>query len=161
MRILTVLDPALHEVARPVREDEFGPELDAYMDEMLEAMKAANGVGLAAPQVGDGRRLVVMGDGADDIKMVNPEIIYQADMVVRSREGCLSVPGKDMSVERRPAVSVSWKAPHGEVFTHYFNGLAATVIQHEIDHLDGVTLLDKMSPSARKRYLGKLKRGYR
>jgi len=159
MKILTVLEDVLHEVARPVRDDELGLELDAYMDEMLEAMKAAKGVGLAAPQVGDGRRLVVASDGTDALKMVNPVAVAVRDIVAGGREGCLSVPGKDMSVERFTHVHVKWCNAFGEEREAQMTGFAARVIQHEIDHLDGVTLLDKMSPSARKRYLSKLKRG--
>lgn len=161
MKILNVLSPVLHEVARPVRDDEFGEELGAYMDEMLAAMKAAKGVGLAAPQVGDGRRLVVVSDGNVSIKMVNPRVLSQSEEVEQRREGCLSVPRKGISVERPACVEVAWSGPCGLVYIQHFTGFAATVVQHEIDHLDGVTLLDRMSPSARKRYLGKLKRGHR
>jgi len=103
LEILTVPHPLLSEPARPVREDEFGPELKRHMTDMLETMYAAPGVGLAAPQVGDLRCLVVCDlpeedeDGGSEkgivnVCLVNPEVIDRAEEKIRWEEGCLSVP---------------------------------------------------------------------
>ena len=157
MKIKTVLDPVLHKKARPVREDEFGPQLEAYMRQMLVVMHRANGVGLAAPQVSDSRRILVMQPNKAYL-MVNPIITSKSEATAARREGCLSVPGKDLSVTRPESVTVEWQDPQGQAHKEVFTGWAATVVQHEIDHLNGVTLVEKMGKFTRSRYMKKLKK---
>tara|TARA_X000000950_G_scaffold280327_1_gene374744 strand:+ start:374 stop:892 length:519 start_codon:yes stop_codon:yes gene_type:complete len=159
LKILTAPHPILSTVARPVEEHEFGPELEAHMHRMLDAMYAADGVGLAGPQVGDSRRILVaeprQGDDDDAplFMMINPEITLRSDDMIGCEEGCLSVPGFDFKVPRSARINVKWRLPNGETMSSTISDFASIVIQHEIDHLDGVTLLDRASRPHRRKWL--------
>jgi peptide deformylase len=155
----------LSNVSADVTENEFGEKLDQYMTKMLDSMYAQSGVGLAAPQIGDSRRLVVIDTGVTQadygggsLKLVNPVIVDRSEDIVNSVEGCLSVPTLNVSVTRSESVRVSYQTPYGDTRTEDFVGFPAVVIQHEIDHLNGITILKHASPLKRSRYNKKLEK---
>lgn len=140
-KIFTIGAPELRGVSNPITK--FDTRLSLILKDMAETMYEANGVGLAAPQVGIKRRLVVIDVGDGLIEMVNPEIVKtegECDMV----EGCLSVPDRRGLVRRPEKVSLRAQDKTGAFFEMEAEGLFARAIQHEIDHLDGVLYVDKM-----------------
>ena len=169
--ILTVPHPLLLQKARPVREDEFGEALAKRLSDMAETMYAAPGVGLAAPQVGDLRRMLVMDateEKEDDGRreqakhlqlVVNPEIAERSRDKIRWEEGCLSVPEFWEFIERPRRVRVKYRDALGGHHDEWFEGFPAVVLQHEMDHLEGVVIIDKASRLKRSRYLKKVKKG--
>jgi peptide deformylase len=143
-------DPALRTRARPVEVFD-----DALVDEarrMGELMDDALGIGLAATQLGVMHRLLVYRVDPDAPLgvLVNPEIEWSGDEVETLEEGCLSLPGVGVEVERPIRVRVRARDEHGEALTVEASGLEARVIQHEVDHLDGVLILDRTSRDQRK-----------
>lgn len=157
LRVLTVADPVLQQKARPVEPDEFGPEMVLYRDRLVDAMMEHQGAGLAAPQVGDSRRILVMRTQSDGpIFMANPVIQRKSQRISSRKEGCLSIPGERVSVKRPAFVEVSYTDAKGSKRSRTIQGFEAAVVQHEMDHLDGVTLLDKMKHYNRTRYLKRL-----
>jgi len=162
LEIIHVPDPRLSERCRPVKAQEIDDQLRAFIRDMAETMYAAPGVGLAAPQVGDTRRFLVADPGGQDddgkrgvdlIAMINPEIVDKASEQYKAEEGCLSVPELWENFTRPRWVDVRWLDEHGEVQQRRFEDFAGVVIQHEMDHLDGVTILDRVSRFKRSRYL--------
>lgn len=146
-RILTVDDPALHKVCRPVTK--FDKKLCDLLDDMKETLVEANGVGLAAPQVGVLRRAVIVletnvPDEKDEymIELINPVIVETAGEQVGA-EGCLSVPDEYGIVARPDYVKVRAQDRHGEWFEVEGHGLTARAFCHELDHLDGILFIDK------------------
>lgn len=138
-------DPVLREKCVPVSD--FDSELGQLLDNMAETMYAAPGIGLAAPQVGKTIRAVIVdvgenGDGL--IELVNPEIVSQKGRT-SSEEGCLSIPDYRDSVSRSSTIEVRAFDRRGEPFELQADGLLSICIQHELDHLDGVLFIDKMS----------------
>jgi peptide deformylase len=122
--------------------------------EMLDTMYAANGRGLAAPQVGVLQRLFVMDIAwkeapAAPMVFVNPEIQWQSGVVAAGPEGCLSIPGPVTQVRRPQAIRLSWHDLDGQRLEARFAGIAAICVQHEIDHLDGILTLDHLTPEDR------------
>ncbi len=143
-------DPVLRRRARPVRR--YGDRLRALVSDMFETMDTANGLGLAAPQVGRGERVVVVqipDDYEDDphagtrLALCNPEIV-RARGEELGQEGCLSVPRFYGEVRRAEQVTVKGLDPHGTEIRIKAEGLLARVLQHELDHLDGILFLDKV-----------------
>jgi len=130
---------------------DFGPDFQALADDMVETMRQAPGVGLAAPQVGESIRLIVVeyGDEEDEklppklYIVANPEISRTSQETVLGAEGCLSIPGIQGDVERFVAVTVKGVNRHGRPMTVKAKGWLARVFQHEIDHLDGVLFVDR------------------
>lgn len=158
LKLLAAPHPTLRKTAAEVAEEEFGDELEAYMSQMATTMYGSHGIGLAAPQVNDSRRLIVMdpiASGNHLYKFVNPVITERSEEMVTSVERCLSVPYGEVKVDRHREVTVEWKAPDGTAMQETFTDFPATVIQHEIDHLNGITLVDRMSNIKRKMYLKK------
>lgn len=164
MAILPILiapHPILKQKAKPVPE--VTDEIRQFLDDMLETMYNAPGIGLAANQVGDLRRLVVMDCvGKDDeeeapepVQMINPEIIAESEELAPYEEGCLSIPEQYAEVIRPAAVTVRYMDTDGKTVTRETNGLLATCIQHEIDHLDGVLFTDHLSSLKRNMILRK------
>lgn len=158
-------DPRLKKLAAPVPD--LSDDLRVLAEDMLETMYAAPGIGLAAPQVGELVRLVVVDcvkeDGAAPrpIAMFNPEITASSDEVSTYEEGCLSIPEIYEDVTRPAAVTVRWIDPDGNEQQEDFDGLWSTCIQHEIDHLDGKLFIDYLKPLKRQlitRKMVKLKR---
>ena len=127
-------DPALYKVCRPV--EKFDERLGELLDDMAETMYQANGVGLAAPQVGSLRRVVVIDVGDGIIELVNPRILRTAGSETTS-EGCLSFPGEYGLVERPTEVEIEAEDRHGKTFRMTGHDLLARAFCHETDHLDG------------------------
>jgi peptide deformylase len=168
MTILNILEaphPTLSAKARDVREDEFGPELVSFLENMAITMYAAPGVGLAAPQVNDSRRILVADPGNNDdgsprmlYSMVNPTIISKSEDYITYEESCLSVPEFYINVKRYQQITILWKDGVGNVRQQTFEEFPAIVLQHEMDHLEGITLLDRSSRFRRSRYVSKRKK---
>jgi len=147
--IVTFPTPSLRLKSKKVSK--FDAELQTLIDNMFETMRAAPGVGLAAPQIGQSIRLVVVEykeDGDENSKprkyvLVNPEIIKRSEEKVTDIEGCLSVPGLAGKVERHEAITVRAKNRFGKPLKIDAEGWLARIFQHEIDHLDGVLYIDR------------------
>jgi peptide deformylase len=147
-------DPVLRAEARPVAE--ITAETLVLIDDMLETMYAADGVGLAAPQVGVGVRVMVADsreDGRAPVALVNPQILERSEDTERGEEGCLSIPGVTDIVERAARVVIEGRGRDGQVRRVEADGLLARILQHEIDHLDGVLFFDRLSPLKRRMLL--------
>ena len=162
--ILTAPDPRLREVSRPV--DNVDDDLRALMNDMLATMYKAPGIGLAAIQVGVPLRVIVMDLAGKDEEpsprfFVNPEILDPSEEKVVYEEGCLSVPEFYEEVERPARCRVKFLDYNGEAQVLDAEGLLATCIQHEIDHLEGVLFIDHLSRLKRERILKKLKKEQR
>lgn len=163
MQIYTFPDPVLREVCEPV---EIGDKSVARAAKhMFRDMYKSDGVGLAAPQVGLLKRFVVIDtdyvteleDGSTlpkrPLVMINPEIVEHSDVEIDSTEGCLSLPGLSVDVKRWEWVKVKCLDENYEEVEHYGEDLFGICMQHEIDHLDGVTLIERATPIARLRAL--------
>ena len=135
-------DPVLRKISRPVTE--FNQKLHTLMDDMYDTMYKEQGCGLAAPQVGLLRKIIVVdcGDNGGKVEMVNPEIIATAGSVGMN-EGCLSVPGKSGYVIRAQKIKVRYQTRFGEQKTEAYKDFIARALQHEIDHLNGILYIDK------------------
>jgi peptide deformylase len=142
-------DPVLRKVAEPVAA--VTPEVKKIIEDMVDSMWHQVGIGLAAPQVGISLRIVVMDDSKGGARvLINPVITDQRG-TVREEEGCLSLPGIFGEVERSKWVRVSSLDGEGLPISFEAQGLQAKVIQHEIDHLDGVLFIDRLPPVTRDR----------
>ena len=147
-KIMTVKEPCLHKVCRPV--EKFDGKLHRLLDDMKETLAEANGVGLAAPQVGILRRVVVVDTGEEMLELVNPELLETSGEQVGTEgeqtglEGCLSVPGKYGVVTRPEVVRVRAQDRDGEWFEVEDEGLTARCFCHELDHLDGIVYTEIM-----------------
>src|SRR6478735_6643454 len=152
-------DPVLKSKASPVRD--FGPELRAEVERMASIMRDGMGVGLAATQLGILRRLLVFQVGSDSepTALVNPEVEWLSEEAVVAEEGCLSLPRVSMDVERPLHVRVGGRDADGEPVSVEASGLEARVLQHEIDHLDGILILDRAPRAQRKGALRALREG--
>jgi peptide deformylase len=152
-------DPVLKSKASPVTE--FDERLAHQADRMIGLMRDAIGVGLAATQLGALRRMLVfqVGPDAEPTVMVNPEIEWRSEDAAMAEEGCLSIPGVVVDVERPLFVRARAVDVRGEPFTVEASGLEARVIQHEVDHLDGVLMLDRTEKEQRKGALRALREG--
>ena len=149
-------DPVLREKAQPVRE--ITTDLRALIDDMFETMYAEEGVGLAAPQIGIGERVIVVDPRLPEVApfaLLNPVIVERSRDTEKGEEGCLSLPGLKDIVERATDVVVEGLSPDGEAVRLPAEGLLARVLQHEVDHLDGVLFIDRVSPLKRRMLLEK------
>ena len=175
-RILTVDSPAdtavLKQISKPVEGVDDG--LRALMDDMLETMYDAPGIGLAAVQIGDTRRVVVMdlGDGGEDGEapeseearkpnprfFINPEILWASEETAPYEEGCLSIPEYFDEVQRPARIKLRYLNREGETVEEEADGLYAVCIQHEIDHLNGVLFIDHLSRLRRDRAMTRVKK---
>jgi peptide deformylase len=161
MPIIVAPDPRLKIKAKPV--DAVDEDVRKLMDDMLETMYAANGIGLAAPQVGDSRRVIVVdvareNEDAQPMALANPQIIEIADDDRIHEEGCLSLPDHFAEVERPDWVRVRYLDRDNEIREIKADSIMATCIQHEIDHLDGVLFVDHVSSLKRNMILRKLQK---
>lgn len=152
-------DPVLKSKASPVSA--FGPELRAEVERMIAIMRDGMGVGLAATQLGMLRRLLVFQTGPDNepTALANPEIEWASREQTIAEEGCLSLPRVTMDVERPLHVRVAGRDAEGGPVLLEASGLEARVLQHEIDHLDGVLILDRTARAQRKAALRALREG--
>src|SRR4030042_2619406 len=147
--IVTLPQAILRHKARKVSE--FGPDLQTLVDDMIDSMRQAPGVGLAAPQVGESTRLIVVEYGDEENEetppklyvLANPEITRSSEDTVLGTEGCLSIPGIQGDVERLAAVTVKGLNRRGRPMTVKAKGWLARIFQHEIDHLDGILFTDR------------------
>lgn len=152
--ILTVPNPVLKQVSRPVASVD--DTTRALMDDMLETMYDAPGIGLAAIQIGVPLRIIVMDLAATDEEpapryFINPEILDDVEQLRLWEEGCLSVPDFFEDVERPEKVKLRYLDYQGQQITEWAEGLYATCIQHEMDHLNGVLFIDHLSRLKRQR----------
>ena len=159
--ILVVPNPVLKQVSEAVRVVD--DELRGLMDDMLETMYAAPGIGLAAIQVGVPKRVIVMdlardGEEAQPRYFVNPEILWVSEETAPYEEGCLSVPEIYDEVERPSSVKLKYLNYQGEEIVEDAEGLFAVCIQHEMDHLDGVLFIDHLSRLKREQAIKKVKK---
>lgn len=161
-KIMIVPDPVLKQIAQPV--EAVGDDLRRQMDKMLETMYAAQGIGLAANQVGLLNRVIVMdiAQREDDtasrepVFMVNPEILAESDEPSVWDEGCLSIPGQYAEIERPMHVRVRYLDYDGKQQEAEFSGLGSHCVQHEIDHLNGTLFIDYLSSLKRNMILKKV-----
>ena len=159
--ILVVPDPILKQVSKPVAAVD--DELRALMDDMLETMYAAPGIGLAAIQIGVAKQVIVMDLAKEDEPpaprhFVNPQILWASDETAPYEEGCLSVPEIFDEVERAAQVKIKYLDYHGKEVTEDAEGLFSVCIQHEMDHLKGVLFIDYLSRLKRERAVAKVKK---
>jgi peptide deformylase len=149
-------DPVLRMEARPV--EEFDDDLLRLAARMGELMKEANGVGLAATQVGVLQRLFVFSPEEDQVvTLVNPEIVSRSDEVDTDDEGCLSLQGVTVPVERPTAVRIEGRNEQGNPVAYDLEEMAARIAQHELDHLDGTLIVDRTTPEARREAMAVLR----
>jgi peptide deformylase len=163
--ILLHPDPRLKKVAKPV--DDLSDDLRLLADDMLSTMYEAPGIGLAAPQIGVLDRLIVLdcvkeeGEKSRPLVMFNPKVVASSDDLNTYEEGCLSLPDLYADVTRPKVVDVEWMDRDGNARSETFDGLWATCVQHEVDHLDGKLFIDYLKPLRRQmmtRKMTKLKR---
>ena len=157
--IITAPDPRLKQVSKPV--ERVDGELRALMDDMLETMYAAPGIGLAAIQIGIPKQVIVMdlareGEEPQPRYFVNPEILWTSDELATYEEGCLSVPDFYEEVDRPARCRIRFLDYQGEIRELDCEGMLATCIQHEMDHLKGVLFIDHLSRIKRSMMLKKL-----
>lgn len=148
-------DPVLKSRAAPVKN--FDESLTRLAGEMLATMREHEGVGLAANQVGRLKRILVAGVEDEEYVLVNPVIERAAPETAKDTEGCLSIPGIHVEVERPVSVTVSGQDTTGAPLHLDASGLLARVLQHEIDHLDGVLILDRTDRESRKNAMRELR----
>ncbi len=166
MAILDIIlapDPRLTTACQPV--DAVDPSLTRLMDDMLETMYAAPGIGLAAPQVGILKRFFVVDVGEDDARdprvFINPEITGRSNKKSVYEEGCLSLPKQFGDVERAETISLRYQDRDGEQHTLDADGMLARCIQHEMDHLDGILFVDHLSALKRRMILRRMAKAKR
>ena len=152
--------PELKKVSSPV--EEFGIDLEKLVDDLKQTMYAEKGVGLAAPQIGVNLRVIVVdvttaGEEGERLSLVNPEIVDSQGRE-KAEEGCLSIPGFTAMVERPSHIRIQAQDPRGEPVERDAEGLLARVISHEIDHLDGILYLDRISRLKRDLIKRKIKK---
>jgi peptide deformylase len=149
-------DAALKMAARPV--EDFDDELRSLVDRMKLLMVDANGIGLAATQVGVLRRVFVFQNEDEEVlAIVNPDIVERSDETDVADEGCLSIQGITVPVERAAEVTIVGKDENGDDVRYELDGYFARCVQHETDHLDGTLMLDRTTPEARREALSVLR----
>jgi peptide deformylase len=150
-------DPVLRRTARQV-ENINSPALMRLIDDMFATVNAANGAGIAAPQVSESERLIIICSGPTPrypyapemvpTVMFNPQIEWRSEELEKDWEGCLSIPGIRATVPRSRSIKVSYEAIDGETAQFELDGFVARVFQHEVDHLDGIVYLDRVESNA-------------
>ena len=162
--IVEVPDPLLRQISTPV--EKVDDEVRALIADMFETMYDAPGIGLAAIQVGVPKRILVIDlqepaeEGGDPVKdprvFINPEIVQSSDQEVPYTEGCLSVPDQYAEVDRPDRIRARWLDEQGKAHEEEIEGLLATCLQHEMDHLEGILFIDHLSRLKREMVLKKL-----
>jgi peptide deformylase len=165
LRVVEYPDPVLKQACLAV--EVFDSGLATFVDQMVEAMYASGGVGLAAPQVGASNRILTIDPSGGEsntqlMVLVNPSVTWRSAEAEVGEEGCLSLPGVKLLVPRSLAVDVEYFDLVGVLHSMQCRGLQARIVQHEVDHLDGVMMLDRVGVMSRKlvqKHLSKNKRG--
>jgi len=157
--IITAPDPRLKIKAKPVGQVD--AKVRRLMDDMLETMYHAIGIGLAAPQVGAAQRVIVIdvardGEKPQPMRLADPEILWRSEELMTANEGCLSLPEHYADVERPAAIRLRYLDHENEIREIEAKGLLATCLQHEIDHLDGMLFVDHISSLKRGMILRRL-----
>ena len=143
LKIVTHPNKVLRQIAKPIAN--FDDDLKKLAQDMAEIMHDDDGIGLAAPQVGLSQRLIVVGDNHGHKAYINPEITYTSKNTAVTEEGCLSLPKIFGLVERPKKIHLKYQDLTGKIYKEKIKGFTATVIQHEIDHLNGILFIDKAS----------------
>ena len=159
--IVLAPDPVLKMKCEPVAS--IDDDVRRLLDDMLETMYDAPGIGLSAPQVAADKRVIVCDVAREDeppqpYRMVNPEIVWRSDEKVVAEEGCLSIPDHYAEVSRAREIKVGYLDPDGAARELAATGLLSACIQHEIDHLDGILFIDHLTPLKRNIILRKMKK---
>lgn len=141
----TVRQRSVEVVAEEVTTKEF----QDFLDKLIKTMIVTDGIGIAAPQVGVNKRTVIVTMGKAIVALINPEITKMSESMVETEEGCLSVPGVYGNVERHKTVTVRALTRHGRRAEYELKKMDAVIAQHEIDHLDGILFIDKMTKITR------------
>lgn len=165
LEVLAYPNPFLRRAAKPV--EVFDDRLRALVADMEDTMADRDGIGLAATQVGVDQRILILdpfafegeaGRGKPNVVVINPEVVWQSEETIVAEEGCLSFPGVYIPVERPARVRIRARDVNGEPFEIEGEGLGARAILHEIDHLEGVVMIDHVSQLVRSRALKKHQR---
>ncbi len=160
-KILTIPDPVLRKISEPVTS--INSEVKKLMDDMLETMYAAPGIGLAAVQIGVLKRVIVIdlskeGKKKEPLFIINPQITSKSNELISYEEGCLSIPNQFAEVKRPNMCKIDFLNYHGKKKEINADGLLATCIQHEIDHLNGILFIDHLSKLKKDLILKKTKK---
>lgn len=158
LKIIELPNPILRQISQKV--ESIDAETKKLLSDMLETMYKANGAGLAAPQIGLLKRVVVIdaarkGEKPAPYKMVNPRIVWHSEELQECQEGCLSIPNQFAPVQRFEAVKVEYLDENGKACTLDAQGFLAVAVQHELDHLDGIVFIDHLSKLRQKMMLKK------
>jgi len=148
-------DPVLKEVSHPVEADD---ELRKLADRMIKIMHAADGVGLAAPQIGVLRKIIVFQLDGEEHVLLNPQITWRSDETITDAEGCLSLASLAVDVERAKAVKVEGEDLEGNRKVFELEGMKARILQHEVDHLEGLMIVNRTSREQRKDLMARLRK---
>jgi len=164
LTIITAPDPRLKIRAQPVAAVD--AKIRRLMDDMLETMRAALGIGLAAPQIGVSSRVIVLdvareGEEPEPMRLANPEILWQSEELATNSEGCLSLPEHYADVTRPAEIRLRYLDYQNEARELHAKGLLATCLQHEIEHLEGILFVDHLSLVKRGMILRKLAKAKR
>lgn len=161
MRLIFGPDKILNKKSEPFYDNEFGEKAELLAQSMLKIMRRFGGVGLAAIQLGLPKRILVGEADGKEFVLINPEIKKFSEEKVSINEGCLSFPVQAYKISRPSEIFVLFQDTDGNSVEQTFDGLAARIIQHEIDHLNGITILDKLSSFKRSLYIKKMKKRLR
>lgn len=143
-------DPILREKTKKIK-DPLDKEIKSLIESMLETMRSANGVGLAAPQIGKNLRLCVIEEGGVTYVLINPQITAHSKTKIVAEEGCLSFPGEFFQISRPEEVKVRYIDENGASRKLKAYGLLGRALQHEIDHLDGILIVDRIKKSKKNK----------
>ncbi len=150
-KIRYIGDPILRKIAEPITE--FDDKLKQFAADLIEVMHVEDGIGLAAPQIGISQQILAV-DASELVEGEHPRIFINPKILESSgewvvEEGCLSIPGVREEVVRPETIKLQFQDEHGEEFTQEFSGWLARILQHEIDHLNGILFVDRISPVRR------------
>lgn len=160
LQVVFFPDSRLKKKSVDVKEEEFGEDLQNHMEDMVSKMYELGGVGLAGVQVGDLRNILVYNSNRSEPPgyIVNPKITAHSEEMFDANEGCLSFPGLEVGISRPKTIELEYRTPAGEIVTRQFSGLNSVIIQHEMDHLHGKSILDFLSRLKKDIYLRKIKK---
>tara|TARA_B100001094_G_C18195952_1_gene810994 strand:+ start:14225 stop:14755 length:531 start_codon:yes stop_codon:yes gene_type:complete len=158
MRLIFGPSKVLKQKSKPFSKEEFGNDMVALSQSMLKIMRGFGGVGLAGIQLGLPKRILVGEANGKEFVLINPEVKDASKEKVSFNEGCLSFPMESFNVDRPSDITVSYQNADGTHVEEKFSGLASRIIQHEMDHLNGITILDKVSHLKRSLYIKKMKK---